>query len=156
MRQMGLSERRPARKVRTTDSEHHFPRYANLVQGMEICRPDQVWVADITYVRLATEDLYLAIVMDLYTRAVWGWDLWRGMDASLTLGALKMALRRGTPQIHHSDQGVQYACQDYVDALPQGVEISMAAVGEAWQNGHAERAIRTIKEEWIELEEYED
>jgi transposase InsO family protein len=156
MRQMGLAERRPVRKVRTTDSEHSFPRYPNLVQGLDICRPNQVWAADITYVRLAAEDLYLAIVMDLYTRAVRGWRLWRGLDASLTLGALKMALRHGSPQIHHSDQGVQYACRDYVEALPAGVQISMAEVGEAWQNGHAERAIRTIKEECIELEEYED
>jgi len=67
-----------------------------------------------------------------------------------------MALRQASPEIHHSDQGVQYACRDYVEALPAGVRISMAAVGEAWQNGHAERVIRTIKEECIELEEYDD
>jgi len=156
MRQMGLAERRPARTVRTTNSEHHFPRYPNLLENLEICRPDQVWVADITYVRLAIEDLYLAILMDVYTRAVRGWNLWRGLDASLTLGALKMALAHGTPEIHHSDQGVQYACRDYVEALPEGVRMSMAAVGAAWQNGYAERAIRTIKEECIQLEEYED
>jgi putative transposase len=156
MRRMGLSPAPRARKVRTTDSEHHFPRYPNLVEGLEICRPDQVWVADITYVRLAREDLYLAIVMDVYTRSMRGWNLWRGLDASLTLGALKMALRRGTPEIHHSDQGVQYACADYIEALPEGTQISTAEKGEAWQNGYAERVIRTIKEEWIELQDYED
>lgn len=156
MRRMGLSQPPRARKVRTTDSEHSFPRYPNLVEDLEICRPDQVWVADITYVRLAREDLYLAIVMDVYTRSLRGWNLWRGLDASLTLGALKMALRQGAPQIHHSDQGVQYACADYVEALPEGTQISMAEVGEAWQNGYAERVIRTIKEECIELQEYED
>jgi len=108
------------------------------------------------YVRLAAGHVYLAIVMDVYTRSVRGWNLWRGLDASLTLDALNMALRRGRPEIHHSDQGVQYACQDYVDALPEGVQISMAEVGKAWQNGYAERAIRTIKEECIDLEAYED
>jgi transposase InsO family protein len=156
MRRMGLTERAAVRKVRTTDSGHGFPRYPNLLFDLEICRPDQVWVADITYVHLLVEDLYLAVLMDVCTRAIRGWNLWRGLDASLTLGALQMALRRGTPQIHHSDQGVQYACRDYVDALPAGVQISMAEVGQAWQNGHAERVIRTIKEECIELQEYED
>jgi len=156
MRQMGLTERPPARKVRTTDSEHPFPRYPNLVEDLTICRPEQVWVADITYVRVQLEELYLAILMDVYTRRLRGWNLARGLDASLTLGALRKALRHGTPEIHHSDQGVQYACQDYIDALPPGVEISMAEVGEAWQNGYAERAIRTIKEECISLEEYRD
>jgi transposase InsO family protein len=156
MRQMGLTERPARRKVRTTDSTHGFPRYPNLLLDLAICRPDQVWVADITYLHLLVEDLYLAIVMDVYTRAIRGWNLWRGLDASLSLGALRMALGHGSPEIHHSDQGVQYACRDYVEALPAGVQISMAEVGEAWQNGYAERAIRTIKQECIELQEYQD
>ncbi len=156
MRQMGLTERRPTPKVRTTDSDHPFPRYPNLVQNLTICRPEQVWVADITYVRVRLEELYLAILMDVYTRLLRGWNLARGLDTSLTLGALRKALRDGTPQIHHSDQGLQYACEDYAGALPDSVQISMAEVGEAWQNGYAERAIRTIKEECIELEDYLD
>jgi len=156
MREMGLTERPPARKVRTTDSEHSFPRYPNLVEDLTICRPEQVWVADITYVRVCLEELYLAILLDVYTRRLRGWNLSRGLNASLTLGALRKALGRGTPEIHHSDQGVQYACKDYVDALPQGVRISMTEKGEAWQNGYAERAIRTIKEECIRLEDYRD
>ncbi len=156
MRQMGLTERRPKRKVRTTDSDHPFPRWPNLIENLTICCPEQVWVADITYVRVRLEELYLAILMDVYTRRLRGWNLARGLDASLTLGALRKALGGGTPQIHHSDQGVQYACEDYIDALPDSVQISMAQVGEAWQNGYAERAIRTIKEECIELEEYID
>jgi len=113
-------------------------------------------VADITYVRVRLEDLYLAILLDVYTRRLRGWNLRRGLDASLTLGALRKALRRHAPEIHHSDQGVQYACQDYTDALPAGVQLSMAEKGEAWQNGYAERAIRTIKEECIRLEDYRD
>ena len=156
MRQMGLTERPPARKVRTTDSNHSFPRHPNLVQDLTICRPEQVWVADITYVRVRLEELYLAILLDVYTRRLRGWNLGRGLDSSLTLGALRKALRRGAPQIHHSDQGVQYACEDYIDALPTGVQLSMTDKGEAWQNGYAERAIRTIKEECIRLEDYRD
>ena len=142
--------------MRTTDSEQPFPRYPNLIEDLTICRPDQVWVADITYVRVRVEELYLAILMDVYTRRLRGWNLSRGLDASLTLGALRKALRRRAPEIHHSDQGVQYACQDYINALPEGVQVSMAEVGSAWQNGYAERAIRTIKEQCIELEDYRD
>lgn len=156
MGEMGLTERPRRRKVRTTDSDHPFRCYPNLVQDLTICRPDHVWVADITYVRVRLEELYLAILMDVYTRRLRGWNLARGLDASLTLGALHKALRQGTPSIHHSDQGVQYACEDYTDALPNSVEISMTDKGEAWQNGYAERVIRTIKEECIELEEYLD
>jgi len=156
MGEMGLTERRRARKVRTTDSDHPFPRYPNLVENLAISRPDQVWVADITYVRVLWEELYLAILMDLYTRRVRGWNLSRFLDASLTLGALGKALRRGAPEIHHSDQGVQYACEDYIKALPAGVAISMAEAGAAWQNGHAERVIRTIKEEGVQLRDYVD
>lgn len=156
MGQMGLTERPCAGKVHTTDSTHPFRRYPNLVQDLTIDHPDQVWVADITYVRVRLDELYLAIVMDVYTRRLRGWNLTRGLDASLTLGALRRALWAGVPHIHHSDQGVQYACGDYVDALPRGVRISMAEAGEAWQNGYAERVIRTIKEECIELEEYLD
>ena len=156
MRRMGLTERPRRRKVRTTDSRHPFGRHPNLVENLTICRPEQVWVADITYVRVRLEDLYLAILLDVYTRRLRGWNLRRGLDASLTLGALGKALRRGTPEIHHSDQGVQYACQDYIDALPTGVQLSMSDKGEAWQNGYAERAIRTIKQECIRLEDYRD
>ena len=156
MRQMGLTERPGRRKVRTTDSRHPFGRHPNLVENLTICRPEQVWVADITYVRVRLEELYLAILLDVYTRRLRGWNLSRGLDASLTIGALRRALGHGTPEIHHSDQGVQYACQDYTDALPTGVQLSMAEKGEAWQNGYAERVIRTIKEECIRLEDYRD
>jgi putative transposase len=95
--------------------------------------------------------------MDVYTRCIRGWHLGRSMDAELVLVALRRALLVGRPEIHHSDQGVQYACSSYVELLQQkDVRISMAAVGAAWQNGFAERLIRTIKEEEIDLSEYED
>lgn len=145
------------RKTRTTDSRHPYPRYENLVKGMKIVRPDQVWTSDITYVRLNNEFVYLAIVLDVFTRAVRGWCLSRSMDQQLTLDALLMALREHRPQIHHSDQGVQYANYAYVELLDAlGVRISMAAVGKAEENGYAERFMRTIKEEEVDLSEYRD
>ena len=121
-------------------------------------RPDQVWVADITYVRLREEFVYLAILMDVFTRLVRGWELGRGLDQGLTLAALRRAMRRGRrPEVHHSDQGVQYAAMAYTELLTEeGVSISMAAVGKPEENGFAERLMRTIREEEIDLSEYRD
>jgi len=145
------------RKTRTTDSQHPYPRYENLVKNLEVIRPNQVWVSDITYIRLKNDFVYLAIVLDVFTRAVRGWCLSRSIDQQLTLEALQMALPKHTPQIHHSDQGVQYASYAYVDLLKShGVQISMAAIGKAEENGYAERFMRTIKEEEVDLSEYRD
>lgn len=156
--EMGLKVRRKAIKKQTTDSRHSFPRYPNLVKQLEIARPDQVWVADITYVRLGDGSfVYLAILMDVFTRIIRGWALSRGLGVELTLAALERALCKARPEIHHSDQGVQYAATDYVTVLKKrSVEISMAAVGHAEENGFAERVIRTIKEEEVDLNEYPD
>jgi putative transposase len=154
---MGLAGRPAERKPRTTDSRHGFPRFPNLVAGLAVARPDQVWVADITYVRLLREFVYLAVVMDVFTRRIRGWELSRSLDGPLTLAALDRALRSGVPAVHHSDQGVQYAAADYVARLTgRGVAVSMAAVGKPEQNGYAERLMRTIKEEEVELTEYRD
>jgi len=157
MAELGLQGPAPARRVRTTDSAHPFPRYPNLVEGLAVERPEQVWVADITYVRLRAGFVYLAVLMDVFTRRVRGWGLSRSLDGSLTLGALTRALRAGTPEVHHSDQGVQYAAVGYVTRLTaRGVAISMAAVGKPEENGYAERLMRTIKEEEVALTEYRD
>ncbi len=158
MKDMGLSQRRKQPKPRTTDSQHSYPRYPNRVQSLDITVPDQVWVADITYVRLGREHVYLAVIMDVYTRAIRGWQLSRNLDTgSLTMVALKRALQNRCPLIHHSDQGWQYACWDYVNLLRQhAIQISMASVGEPRENGYAERLIRTLKEEEIDLSEYAD
>ena len=157
MRKKGLQARIQRKKRRTTDSEHDFPRYPNLVQELEVVRPDQVWVADITYIRLLTEFVYLAVIMDVFTRCIRGWQLARSLDQDLTLTALKRALVEHTPEIHHSDQGVQYAATAYVGVLhAHGIAVSMAEVGEAWQNGYAERLVRTIKEEEVDLSDYRD
>ncbi len=101
--------------------------------------------------------VYLAVIMDVFTRCVRGWHLSRNLDQDLTLTALKKALKKGKPEIHHSDQGLQYAAREYINTLQNaGVKISMADLGAAWQNGHVERLIRTIKEEEIDLTEYQD
>ena len=143
------------RKKRTTDSQHPYPRYRNLVKDLEIRFPDQVWVSDVTYIRLQHDFVYLAIIMDVFTRALRGWCLSRTLDQELTLTALKASLMKNRPDIHHSDQGVQYAAHAYIDLLKvHDIRISMAAVGKAEENGYAERVIRTIKEEEVDLSEY--
>jgi len=157
MRQKGLL--RPVRwkKRRTTDSAHPYPRYANLVKGMQITYPNQVWVCDITYIRLGVGFVFLAVVLDVFTRAMRGWRLSKMLDQELTLAALRMALTDHRPLIHHSDQGVQYAAQAYVDKLKQHqIQISMAAAGKPEENGYAERFMRTIKEEEVDLSDYRD
>jgi len=157
MRDLGLVVKKKAKKRRTTNSQHPWPRYPNLVQELEIVRPDQVWVSDITYIHLRHECVYLAVIMDVFTRAIRGWQLSRSLDQHLTLVALQRALAQRTPEIHHSDQGLQYAATAYTDLLTSvGAQISMAEVGAAWQNGYAERLMRTIKEEWIDLSDYRD
>ena len=157
MREMGLQVKIKRKARKTTNSEHDFPRYPNLVQDLEIVRPDQVWVSDITYIRLRYEFVYLAVIMDVFTRSIRGWHLGRGLDQSLTLIALDRALAEHAPEIHHSDQGLQYAATAYIQMLRAvNAEISMAESGEAWQNGYAERLIRTIKEEEVDLSDYDD
>jgi transposase InsO family protein len=159
MRELGLVGKAPARRrARTTDSEHPYPLYPNLVRHLTVDHPDQVWVGGITYVALRLEFIYLAVLMDVFTRVTRGWELSRSLDQGLTLTALERALEKGhVPQIHHSDQGVQYVATAYVACLAQaGARISIAEVGEPRQNGYAERLMRTIKEEEVELTEYED
>lgn len=155
--ELGLHMPRQAQKRRTTNSNHAFPRYPNLVQDLAIVRPDQVWVADITYIRLHREWVYLAVLMDVFTRAIRGWHLARSLEGDLTLIALRRALTDHLPEIHHSDQGVQYAAIGYTDLLTaHGTQISMAAVGKPEENGFAERLMRTIKEEEVDLSDYHD
>ncbi len=143
--------------VRTTDSRHGYGRYPNLVQDLAIVRPDQVWCADITYIRLAHEFAYLAILLDVFTRSIRGWELGLYLDSLLTVRPLQRALQVAWPAIHHSDQGVQYAALGYVAQLQAcGVQISMARAGQPRENAYAERVIRTIKEEEVYLNGYQD
>lgn len=157
MKVAGIQPKRKRKTRQTTNSQHPYPRYPNLVQGLVVERPEHVWVADITYIRLQRDFVYLAVIMDLFTRQIRGWYLGRSLEQELTLTALRQALESYTPLIHHSDQGLQYAATEYVELLKaKGVQISMADVGEPAQNGYAERLMRTIKEEEVYLSEYED
>lgn len=158
MVEMGLEAQSAGRAPATTDSRHSQPRYPNLVRGMKTSRPDQLWVADITYIRHGSGHFYLAVIMDVHTRSLRGWCLSRSLGQELTLSALREALREhDAPEIHHSDQGGQYAAAAYVRLLRDaGAKISMAAKGKPQENGYAERVIRTIKEEEVLISEYRD
>lgn len=147
---------KPKRARSTTNSRHGYRRYPNLVKGKTATRPDEIWAADITYIPAGSRDAYLAIVMDVFTRAIRGWQLSRSQEQQLTLSALNMALdKHGAPAIHHSDQGGQYAAKKYVKLLQDaGTQISMAAAGKPSENGFVERLMRTIKEEEVYLSEY--
>src|SRR6266568_3674874 len=100
MHGLGIVGKAPVRRPRTTDSDHAFPRFPNLVEGLRVERPDQVWVADITYVRLKEDFVYLAVLMDVFTRVIRGWHLGTGLDQGLTLAALRQGLEHGRPEIH--------------------------------------------------------
>jgi transposase InsO family protein len=142
-------------RIRTTDSSHPHWRYPNRVQGWQPIRPNVVWVADVTYIRLGSSFIFLAVILDAYSRAVRGWALRRDLTKELTLTALHMALRQGTPSTHHSDQGVQYTALDYTNLLHKNeVRISMADTGEPTQNGLAERFMRTFKEELVDYADW--
>lgn len=131
--------------------------YPNLLKDLEVGYPDHVWCGDITYVQVRKGFVYLTVLMDVFTRSIRGWELSRSLDDGLTVRALEKAFEKGKPEIHHSDHGVQYLSERYLLMLKEaGVEISMAAKGRAWENGYAERLIRTLKEEEVYLHEYED
>jgi putative transposase len=145
------------RRVSTTDSRHGYGVYPNLLQALTVNRPDQAWCSDITYIQLSNRFIYLAVVLDIFTRSLRGWHLSRHLDSDLALAALEMALAKGQPELHHSDQGVQYAATGYVERLQAaGIRISMSARGQPTDNPYAERVIRTIKEEEVYLNEYQD
>ncbi len=159
MRESDLLCRVRRRRVKTTDSRHRFPRYPNLIKGMVINRLNQVWLSDITYIRIRTGFVYLAAILDAYSRKVIGYAVSTSLDTALTLEALKMAIARRRPGpgvIHHSDQGVQYASGDYVaELMSHGFEISMARAGNPYENARMESFFKTLKYEEVYLCEYE-
>ena len=141
----------------TTTSIAGVRRWANRLEDLEISRCDQVWVGDITYVRLKRRFVYVSLLMDVFTRMIRGWQVSQHLTQPLTLKPLQHALRHSVPEIHHSDQGVQYLSAAYLSTLTRhGVEISIARRGCPWENRYAERLIRTLKEEEIHLNDYED
>lgn len=145
--------------VRTTDSNHSLTVYPNLARGLVLSNINQLWVSDITYIRLRREFVYLAVVLDAYSRRCIGWALSRHIDTELALKALRMALASRTVQpglVHHSDRGVQYAAADYVALLQEHkIQISMSRTGNPYDNAKAERFMRTLKYEEVYLNDYE-
>jgi putative transposase len=158
MREQSLQCQVKRRWVKTTDSDHGYRVYPNLIKEREVKRRNQVWVADITYIRILTGFLYLAVILDLFSRKVIGWALSEQIDAPLTLAALRMALQeRGLVEgcIHHSDRGVQYACHAYVEELEAAkMRISMARKGNPYDNAAAESFMKTLKYEEVYLWDY--
>jgi len=146
------------RFVVTTDSAHGLKVYPNREASLILSGVDQLWIADITYIRLEEEFVYLAVILDAYSRRVIGWHLDDGLDDSLTLTALRMALRdRGVRPglVHHSDRGVQYASGDYTDLLKDnGIDISMSRKANPWDNAACESFMKTLKYEEVYRTEY--
>ena len=146
--------------VPTTDSAHGLRVYPNRAASMVLPGVDQLWVADITYIRLEEEFVYLAVILDAYSRRVIGWHLDGGLDESLTLNALRMALRErtvGPGLVHHSDRGVQYASNNYTQLLKDhGIEISMSRKANPWDNAACESFMKTLKYEEVYRTEYRD
>ena len=157
MREENLLRRPKKRFVATTSSDHRLPVYPNLATEMDVTAPDQLWVSDLTYIRLGHEFIYLAVVLDACSRRCLGWSLGRRLEAALATSALKMALTQRKPQVHHSDRGVQYASVEYTTLLKEhGIAISMSRKGNPYDNAKAESFMKTLKCEQVYLSEYDN
>jgi putative transposase len=154
MRADNLLAIRRRKFVLTTDSDHSFGVFPNLAQYLELSDINQLWVADITYVRLQKEFVYLAVVLDAHSRRVIGWAVSRAMNSSLVVEALEKAIVNRQPQpglVHHSDQGSQYASAEYVERLlAAGAILSMSRPGRPWENGRCESFLKTLKQEELD------
>jgi len=144
--------------IKTTHSNHPYRKYPNLVEDFILTGIDQIWIADITYIRILLGFVYLAVILDAFSRKVLGYCISKNLDTELTLQALRMAIYRRQPQrsiIHHSDQGVQYASGDYTEKLRNHhFKISMSRKGNPFDNAKAESFIKTLKQEEVCLWEY--
>lgn len=160
MREDNLLCLRRRRFIVTTDSNHRLPTYPNLASQLAPTGVNQLWVADITYIRLETEFVYLAVILDAFSRRVIGWAVDRTLEAALAKQALEMALAERRPAaglVHHSDQGVQYASTDYTSLLHQhGAVISMSRRGVPYDNATCESFMKTLKYEEVYRQEYRD
>jgi transposase InsO family protein len=158
MQQDNLLAVRRRKFVVTTESEHRFEVHPNLAQYLELSDLNQLWVADLTYVRLEREFIYLAVVLDAYSRRVLGWALDRSLGAGVALAALEKALVSRQPQpglVHHSDRGTQYASAEYVQRLEAcGAVLSMSRPGRPWENAYCESFIKTLKHEELDARPY--
>ena len=156
-----LALKKPAFKPATTDSRHSWIVWPNLARHLKTAAPDQLWVADITYVRLAEAFVFLAVILDAFSRKVVGWAMADHLRASLAIDALEMALAsrpvvRGS-LVHHSDRGIQYACDDYIARLQiAGIQPSMSRAGCPYDNAMAESFMKTLKAEEVDATSYRD
>jgi putative transposase len=159
MREHGLQPKRRRRFVATTDSDHDQPIFPNLAKDLVVDGPNRLWVADITYVAIAVGFVYLAAILDAWSRRVVGYAISKSIDARLTVAALKAAIRTRQPPkgcIHHSDRGSQYASQPYREMLEKhGIEGSMGRRGNPYDNAKAESFMKTLKVEAVYLMAYE-
>jgi transposase InsO family protein len=160
MREDNLLCLQKRRFVLTTDSRHPYGIFPNLTKEVNLTGTNQVWVADITYIRLREQFIYLAMILDAFSRKALGWALEESLEASLAVAALDRALSERVIApgiIHHSDQGVQYASKDYVEKLlAHGFRISMSRKGSPWENARAEAFMKTLKAEEVSLRQYRD
>jgi transposase InsO family protein len=158
MRESSLLVAAKRKWVKTTDSNHHCPIYPNLVKNFILTGINQIWVVDITYIRILLGFVYLAVILDAFSRKALGYYISKSLDTELALQALRMAIQRRIPQrgvIHHSDQGVQYASKDYTDELlKHGFKISMSRKGNPYDNAKAESFMKTLKQEEVYLWDY--
>jgi len=158
MRNDNLLAVRRRKFVVTTDSNHRFQVHPNLAETLELSGVNQLWVADITYIRLRGEFVFLAVVLDAYSRKVIGWELGRTLETSLPLAALEAAIASRKPKpglVHHSDRGTQYASNDYVKRLEScGACLSMSRAARPWENGKCESFLKTLKREEIDARRY--
>jgi transposase InsO family protein len=158
MKETNLQVKRKKRGPKTTDSNHALQRYPNLAKETDVRQVNQVWVADITYIACRGVFFYLALIMDLFSRKIVGWELSREIDAGLTLAALEKAARERETQgcIHHSDHGVQYLSAAYMDKLHTlGMLPSMGEIGNSYDNAFAESLNKTVKNEEVWINEYD-
>jgi putative transposase len=159
MKQYGLQALIKRAFVKTTDSNHKLSVYPNLLPGLYVDGINQVWVADITYIRIKTGFVYLAVVLDIYSRKIVGWAISPRIDGELTIAALNDAIKKRNPPrgvFHHTDRGVQYAYSEYVKILEEnGFHISMSAKGNPYDNAFAESLMKTLKYDEVYLWDYE-
>lgn len=158
MREDNLLSLRRRQFVITSDSDHDWQVFPNLARRMQVSAIDQLWAADITYVRLKTEFIYLAVILDVFSRRVVGWAISRNLDSGVAQQALLQAIETRRPRpglVHHSDRGWQYACRDYVSLLAQhGIQPSMSRPANPYDNAFAESFMKTLKAEEVDASRY--
>ncbi|GAH85303.1 unnamed protein product, partial [marine sediment metagenome] len=158
MKELGIQGRIKRKYIATTNSRHNNKIYSNLIKDKELTGINQIWCADITYIRILNGFVYLSAIIDIYSRKIVGYAIGKTLSPKLAIAALNMAIatRNTKGLIHHSDQGIQYTCKDYIKILKDnGIRISMSGKGNPYDNAFAESFFKTLKQEEVYLWEYE-